>query len=69
MQFIVEMYRDDILGLRRALNNASYALDDCTKREIWATIGAKIQLSAAFDPDITDKEMEDINNVLNQPIL
>lgn len=35
MQFIVEMYRDDIQGLRVALNNASCALDDCAKRKIW----------------------------------
>lgn len=40
MQYIAEMHRDDIMGLRGALNNASYALDNYTKRKIWATIGA-----------------------------
>ena len=69
MQSIMEMYRDDILGLRGALNNTSNALDDRTRRKIWAAIGAEIQLSAVYDPDITDEEMEAINNVLDQPIL
>ena len=69
MQLLVEMYQDDIMGLRRALSNAKYALDDCKKRKIWASIRAEIQLSAALDPDITVKERRDINNVLNQPIL
>lgn len=60
MKAIAEMYRDDIRGLRGALNCTSNALDDYTRRLIWKDTADRITAKIAGDVDITGREMAEL---------
>lgn len=67
MQCVKDLYLKDISAFRQILCNSA-VLDGDTKRDIWTSIGAKIELSAVFDNHISDNEMEEINRVLDGPL-
>lgn len=67
MQCVKDLYLKDISAFRLILCNST-ALDGDTIRDIWAYIGAKIELSAVFDNHLSEDEMEEINHVLNRPL-